>query len=123
MLDQLKWDDSEIKRDLYQETFKEFNILSMLIYRYNGVPFYALNDLFPNKFKPWEFKSTPDLFWDSLANGIDTIDWMLYKIQKDIPDITYTDVKKLGVRAFLSDRYDNKTENLKAEYLNYKQKD
>ena len=119
MLNELNWSDSKIKSDLCQDTFKDFGLSGLLMEKYNGVPFKSIDELYPNKFKAWEFKSTPDLFWDDIDNRIDTIDWALLKNEKDIRDITYTDLKNLGLRYFLNRRYDNNIEILKAEYVEF----
>lgn len=119
MLNKLKWSDSKIKSDLYQDTFKDFGLSGLLMEKYDGVPFNSINELYPNKFKAWEFKSTPDLFWDDINNRIETIDWALLKNKKDIRDITYTDLKNVRLKSFLDSRYDNNIEILKQEYIEF----
>ncbi|MBQ8997148.1 MAG: hypothetical protein IJ086_13540 [Clostridium sp.] len=119
LLNEIRKNKLDIREHLSQELFKKYNLLGLLMSKYKGVPFYSINEFFPDKYKAWEFKSTPDLYWSKLENRIDTINWILNKKNKSIYDITYTDIKELGLRGMLQKYYQNKVNNLKEEYIDF----
>lgn len=64
-------------------TFEKYNLRSFLQHVYQGVSFKALNELFPNKWKVWEFRSCPSGFWNSAENIYDCTDWLVAKLFED----------------------------------------
>lgn len=60
----LKWNNEDIKNNLCQETFIDYKLSGMLKQLFNGSPYNALNNAYPNKFKAWELKITPSNYWN-----------------------------------------------------------
>jgi transcription initiation factor IIE alpha subunit len=74
--DKLKWTDNEIKEKWSLQIFKDNNLYGMINNIFNGSAFNALNNTYPNKFKPWEFNSTPNNFWD-LKTAKEVVKWLI----------------------------------------------
>ena len=74
--EKLKLTDEEIKEQLSVNLFKDNNLYNMLIYCFNSSPYQAINATYSNKFKEWEFKSTPRNFWTK-ENGIEATKWLI----------------------------------------------
>ena len=55
----LKWDDEDIKKKLNARLFKRYYLCNMLMNVFNGSPFLALNNAYPDKFHEWELKFLP----------------------------------------------------------------
>lgn len=63
MIESLNWDEEDIKKNLCLQTFKDFGLNSMIMKFYNSSPYQAISDLYPGKFKEWEFNNVPLNFW------------------------------------------------------------
>lgn len=74
-------DDIPHKVDI--NTFKKYGLSSFLIHVYQGVSWKAFNELYPNKWKIWEFNSCPNGFWDDVNNIYECTDWLIDKLFKD----------------------------------------
>lgn len=74
--EKLNLSDEELKECLSIKLFEENNLLGMLTSCFHCSPFDAINNVYPNKFKPWEFKSTPINFW-TRDNGIKSVIWLI----------------------------------------------
>ena len=73
--EKLKLTDEEIKEQLSINLFRD-NLNSMLYTCFNNSPYQAINTVYPNKFKEWEFKSTPHSFWTK-EKGIEATKWLI----------------------------------------------
>ena len=74
--EKLKLTDEEIKEQLSQNLFKDNALYNMLGTCFNGSPYQAINTIYPNKFKEWEFKSVPMYFW-SKEKGVEATKWLI----------------------------------------------
>ena len=54
--EKLKLTDEELKEQLSSNLFKDNKLSGMLNYCFNGSPYQAINETYPNKFKPEDFK-------------------------------------------------------------------
>lgn len=94
--DILNWSEDDIKNNLSQSIFKEYHLKGMLARVFNDSPFQAINTVYPDKFKPWEFIRAPQNYW-TLENSINAIKWLI----EDKLKWTDEDIKeKLNVQIF-----------------------
>lgn len=68
-------EDSRIL-DGYGNAFVNRVKLHSVLKLFNGRAFDYIDFLFPNRFKPWEFKSCPNAFWNS-ENAIIATQWLI----------------------------------------------
>ena len=74
--EKLKLTDEELKEQLSIKLFKDNRLGSMLDICFNNSPYRAINTIYPNKFKEWEFKNTPNNFWTK-EKGIEATKWLI----------------------------------------------
>ena len=74
--EKLKLTDDEIKEHLSQKLFRDNGLISMLNYCFNSSPYKAINETYPNKFKEWEFSTTPNNFWNK-EKGLEATKWLM----------------------------------------------
>ena len=72
----LKWDDSQVKKYLNQDTFKKHRLQGLLDGFYNGSPFKALEEAYSGKYLPWELSCVPIGFWERKENRINAVKWL-----------------------------------------------
>lgn len=77
MINKLNWTDEDIKKNISINTFRDAKLLGLLQNKYNNSVYRAMDHVFPNKFKPWEFKSTKKNYWSSLDNCRSATRWLL----------------------------------------------
>jgi len=58
--DCLKWNETDVKEKLCYKTFASHNLNGMLAILYNDSPYMALNAAYPDKYKPLDFKYSPN---------------------------------------------------------------
>ena len=77
MINDLHINDEEIPKKINYRLFKEYNLGGMLQILYNSSPFQAINDVYPNKFKPWEFHIKN--YWknESLKTAREAVKWLV----------------------------------------------
>ena len=56
--EKLKLTDDELKEQLSVKLFKDNGLVGMLKYCFNNSPYRAINETYPNKFKPEDFKNS-----------------------------------------------------------------
>ena len=76
--EKLKLSDDELKEQLSLKLFKDNKLLGMLQKFFNSSPYQAINTIYPNKFKEWEFIKTPSGFWTK-EKGIEATKWLIEK--------------------------------------------
>ena len=109
--EKLKWNDEDIKTKLSYKTFKDNKLEGVLNIMYNSSPYEIINDVYPNRFKPWELKRSPLNTWNKETSR-KAIKWLIEeKLKWNDEDIkaklrvkTFRD-NKLG--AMLSSVYNN----------------
>lgn len=74
--ERLKWSDEEIKENWCGKILKENKLGGMRNVVYNASPYNCINSVYPDKFKPWEFKQVPRKFW-SKETGIEATKWLI----------------------------------------------
>ena len=61
--EKLKLSDEELKEQLSVNLFIDNGLWGMLLHCFNGSPYEAINNVYPDKFKEWEFKVAPMGYW------------------------------------------------------------
>ena len=74
--EKLKLTDKELKEQLSLGLFKINYLEVMLDLCFNGSPYQAINTVYPNKFKEWEFNKVPNNFW-TREKGIEATKWLV----------------------------------------------
>ena len=66
---------------------------------FNGDLYTALNSVYPNRFKPWQFKQVPKGYWKSEDNCIKAIKWLVEEKLKvnSIEELSYNLFKDNGL--------------------------
>ena len=60
----LKWSDDDIKNKLSKNTFRKNSLGGMLVILFNDNSYFAIENAYPGKFKPWELTSVPQKIWN-----------------------------------------------------------
>lgn len=98
--DKLKWNEEDIRKNLSVKTFKDNDLGGMLACSFSNSPYDAINNVYPNKFKPWELKNAPMNFCNK-ETAILATKWLVeekLKLSKeDIAKISRADFKKFGL--------------------------
>ena len=74
--EKLKLTDEELKEQLSAKLLKDNKLGGMLYCCFGESPYLAINTTYPNKFKEWEFKRTPNDFWNK-EKGIEATKWLI----------------------------------------------
>ncbi|PNK22557.1 hypothetical protein CBR59_30745 [Bacillus thuringiensis] len=77
----LKWDREKLIRNWNQKLILRYKLIGALRIIYNNSPYAMINDLYPNRFKEWEFKSTPMNFWTK-ERGLEALRWTIEEREK-----------------------------------------
>lgn len=59
----LKWNEEDIKQKWNTPLIIKYRLLGALKHGYDNSPYKMIEDLYPNRFKEWEFSMTPNNFW------------------------------------------------------------
>ena len=59
-----KWSDDDIKEKLSANIFEKNSLGGMLAILFNDNSYFAIENAYPGKFKPWELSGTPKYFWN-----------------------------------------------------------
>ena len=74
--EKLKLTDEELKEQLSKKLFEDNKLSGMLQFCFNSSPYQAINTIYPNRFKEWEFKNVPINFWNK-EKGIEATKWLI----------------------------------------------
>lgn len=120
----LKWDENDIIQNYDVNIFRKYRINGMLSEVFNSSPFEALNSIYPNKFKIWQFK-VPNNYWKNEKNVKDAIRWLFEeRLDIDTNDIIrisredfydnglkslviFSDVNRIGIKNLIKSVYKN----------------
>lgn len=94
----LKFDEEQVKKYLNQELFVKNNLNGLIMNYYNGSPFKALDEAYPNTYLPWELSCTPSNYWNSKENRIKATKWLFeIRLKWSVEDIK----KNVSQRVFI----------------------
>ena len=74
--EKLKLSEEELKEKLSVKLFKSNELGGMFYNCFNDSPYQAINLVYPNKFKEWEFNSVPKNFWTK-EKGAEATRWLI----------------------------------------------
>ena len=95
--EKLKWSDDDIKEKLSANIFEKNSLGGMLAILFNDNSYFAIENAYPGKFKPWELSGTPKYFWN-LKTASDATRWLIEEKLKWSDD----DIKeKLSANTFI----------------------
>lgn len=75
--DKLKFTDEEIKNSISIIFYARFKLAGMLRMCFNNSPYSAINIIYPNRFKPWEFAFVAKNYWKSEESCITATKWLV----------------------------------------------
>ena len=75
--EKLKLNEEQLKEQLSYDLFVNNELVSMLGKCFDHSPYQAINCIYPNKFKEWEFKYVPNRYWNNKENGIKATKWLI----------------------------------------------
>ena len=73
----LKLDDEEVKKVVNTTFFKKIKLLGMVSICFDDSPFKALDNAYPNKFKPWQLGTVSMSYWVDINNVIHATKWLV----------------------------------------------
>ena len=95
--EKLRCTDEEIYMKISADIFIKNGLGYMLMKIFNGSPYKALNTVYPGKFKPWLFNTTPRNYWNK-ENAREAIIWLIEEKLK----WSYTDIcEKITMEVFI----------------------
>ncbi|MEI4616949.1 MULTISPECIES: DUF4046 domain-containing protein [Bacillus cereus group] len=79
----LEWEGEEIKQQWCKKLIKKYKLGGVLGIVYQASPYTMLNDLYPRRFKEWEFQqsSVPANFWTK-EKGLEVLRWTIEEKEK-----------------------------------------
>lgn len=76
----LNWNDDDIRHNLNKFTFGKNKLWGMIGSVYNNSAYDAINDAYPDKFKPWELPISPKNTWNiDNKNAEQSLNWIVHK--------------------------------------------
>ena len=88
--EKLKLTDEQLKEELSYKLFKDNGLAGMMDCVFNGSPYEAINNLYPGKYKAWEFKNVPVGYWRNKNNSSEATRWLIEEKLK----LSDEDIKK-----------------------------
>jgi hypothetical protein len=100
----------EIPLRISATTFGKYNLRGMLSVCFKGSFFRAIENAYPGRFHPWEFRNVPKNFWqgeEGLANARRATRWLCEEIlkvprEKVFQDVTYHLFREHGLGGMLT---------------------
>ncbi|PFN47358.1 hypothetical protein [Bacillus thuringiensis] len=88
-LEALKWTieekrkmvDTEIRENINVQWFTQNGLRTPLERYWNDSPFFMINELYPNRFKEWEFPMTPRNYWTK-ERALEALKWTIEEKEK-----------------------------------------
>ncbi|MBE7099723.1 DUF4046 domain-containing protein [Bacillus cereus] len=77
----LNWNEEEIKQNWNNALIAKYRLRGVLKHKYENSPYAMINDLYPNRFKEWEFKMTPLNFWTK-EKALQLLKWLIEEEEK-----------------------------------------
>lgn len=91
--------DEDFKNKISKTIFMDNGLAGMYQICFNGDLYTALNNVYPNRFKPWQFKQVPKGYWESEDNCIKAIKWLVEEKLRvnSIEELSYNLFKENGL--------------------------
>jgi predicted transposase YbfD/YdcC len=101
--EKLKWSDDDVKAQLSGYTFNDNGLAVMVSIVFHNSTYSAINAVYPNKFKAWEFNYTATNYW-TIETGIEATKWLIEeKLKWTDEEIT----KNINVNIFIENKLYN----------------
>ena len=97
--DVLKWSEEDVVRKLNSKTFTDNKLGGMLDSVFNRSTYAAINNAYPEKYKPWQFANVPNSYWTK-ETAAEATKWFIEEKLKWSEEEL---LKKLSTKTF----YDN----------------
>ena len=92
--------------------FKKYHLLGLLVNRFKGSIYKAIDYMYPGRFKPWEKCEVPRGYWNDESNVKDALKW-LFEAKLDIFNndnmITINDFKKYNFMYMINNHFNGST--------------
>lgn len=96
--DVLAYSDKDILANVTQDFFIPHRLRGMMILCFNGSPYDAINSLYPDRFKPWEYCMSKLRYWKDKDNCIKATKWLIEeKLKWNEEDVK----KKINNKTFI----------------------
>jgi len=73
----------DIPKVVKESVLEDYGLISLLSHRFNHSSYQAMNYLFPDKWKPWEFRNITNGFWKDPQNVREGLKWFVDMCIKD----------------------------------------
>ncbi|AIK60050.1 DUF4046 domain-containing protein [Bacillus anthracis] len=77
----LKWNEEDIKQKWNTPLIIKYRLLGALKHGYDNSPYKMIEDLYPNRFKEWEFGMAPLNFWTK-EKALEALKWTVEEKEK-----------------------------------------
>lgn len=77
----LNWNEEEIKENWNNAVIANYRLRDVLKRKYDNSPYAMINDLYPNRFKEWEFTKAPNKFWTK-EKALQALKWTIEEKEK-----------------------------------------
>jgi len=77
----LKWNEEDIKQKWNTPLIIKYRLLGALKHSYDNSPYKMIDDLYPNRFKEWEFGMAPLNFWTK-EKALEALKWTVEEKEK-----------------------------------------
>ncbi|MCZ6944551.1 DUF4046 domain-containing protein [Bacillus mycoides] len=77
----LKWDEEEIKQNWNTPLIINYRLRGLLNHQYENSPYKMIDDLYPNRFKEWDFGMTSLNFWNK-EKALEVLKWIIEEKEK-----------------------------------------
>ncbi|WP_420896153.1 DUF4046 domain-containing protein [Bacillus wiedmannii] len=72
----LMWDEEDIRQKWTTPLIVKYRLLGVLNHKYDNSPYKMIDDLYPNRFKEWEFGMAPLNFWTK-KKALEVLKWTI----------------------------------------------
>lgn len=108
--DVLKWNEEDLLKNMYRKVFVKYKLKGMLTVLFKDVTFEALNNAYPNKFKPWQFNYVPNGYWENEDNCKKALLWLIdEKLEMTKEDImekwSMPLIKEYGLESLVKNKF------------------
>lgn len=102
--DVLKWSEEDVVRKLNSKTFTDNKLGGMFDSVFNRSTYAAINNAYPEKYKPWQFAKVPLSYWtkETAAEATrwlieEKLKWSEEELLKKLSKKTFKDNKLIGM--------------------------
>jgi hypothetical protein len=94
---------NEIPSVLDVNLFDRYNLKGFLCIYFKGSPFRAINFIYPDHWKQWEFNKVPIGFWNKNENVKQALQWFLNQLIKDGIITNYIDIENIPINRLIDE--------------------